>query len=71
LCTQESPIHHTVKEAIVAGDERGTERIFRCVRNTARVARNTVSRQVVEILGRGKRSRTSKNWSHAHVTTAS
>ena len=29
MCTVESPIHQNVKEAIVAGDERGTELIFR------------------------------------------
>jgi NAD(P)H-dependent flavin oxidoreductase YrpB (nitropropane dioxygenase family) len=49
----ESCIHQNVKEAIVAGDERGTELIFRTLRNTARVASNTVSREVVEILDGG------------------
>ena len=53
MCTVESCIHQNVKEAIVAGDERGTELIFRPLRNTARVASNTVSREVVEILNRG------------------
>lgn len=50
MCTQESCIHQNVKEAIVAGDERGTELIFRSLHNTARVASNVVSREVVEIL---------------------
>ncbi|MGX9787738.1 NAD(P)H-dependent flavin oxidoreductase [Mycobacterium sp. MMS18-G62] len=53
MCTVESPIHQNVKEAIVAGDERGTELIFRTLRNTGRVASNTVSREVVEILNGG------------------
>ena len=53
MCTQESCIHQNVKDAIVAGDERGTELIFRSLRNTARVASNTVSREVVEILAGG------------------
>ncbi|MDY6996434.1 MAG: nitronate monooxygenase, partial [Actinomycetota bacterium] len=53
MCTAESPIHQNVKEAIVAGDERGTELIFRTLRNTGRVASNTVSREVVEILNKG------------------
>ena len=53
MCTAESPIHQNVKEAIVAGDERGTELIFRTLRNTGRVASNTVSREVVEILNGG------------------
>ncbi len=53
MCTVESCIHQNVKEAIVAGDERGTELIFRTLHNTARVASNTVSREVVEILKQG------------------
>ncbi len=53
MCTVESYIHQNVKEAIVAGDERGTEMIFRTLHNTARVASNAVSREVVKILNRG------------------
>jgi NAD(P)H-dependent flavin oxidoreductase YrpB (nitropropane dioxygenase family) len=53
MCTAESPIHDTVKQAIVDGDERGTQLIFRQLRNTARVAGNAVSREVVEILRAG------------------
>jgi nitronate monooxygenase len=53
MCTVESPIHQKVKEAIVAGTELDTELIFRTLRNTGRVASNTVSREVVEILNRG------------------
>src|SRR4029077_18488550 len=53
MCTVESCNHQNVKDAIVAGDERGTELIFRSLRNTARVVSNTVSREVVEILDRG------------------
>jgi len=49
LSTQESPIHQRVKEQIVANDERATDLIFRTLRNTARVARNEVSQQVLEI----------------------
>jgi nitronate monooxygenase len=49
LCTAESPIHEAVKRQIVANDERATELIFRTMRNTARVARNSVSEQVVAI----------------------
>ena len=47
MCTKESPIHQSIKEQIVANDERQTELIFRTMRNTSRVARNTVSQQVV------------------------
>ncbi len=53
MCTVESCIHDNVKEAIVAGDERGTELIFRSLHNTARVASNAVSREVVEIIEGG------------------
>jgi NAD(P)H-dependent flavin oxidoreductase YrpB (nitropropane dioxygenase family) len=53
MCTHESSIHRNVKEAIVAGSELDTELIFRPLRNTARVASNAVSREVVEILNRG------------------
>jgi NAD(P)H-dependent flavin oxidoreductase YrpB (nitropropane dioxygenase family) len=53
MCTTESAIHQKVKEAIVAGSELDTEMIFRPLRNTARVASNAVSREVVQILNGG------------------
>ena len=53
MCTAESAIHQNVKEAIVAGSGLDTEMIFRPLRNTARVASNAVSREVVEILNNG------------------
>jgi nitronate monooxygenase len=53
MCTAESAIHQKVKEAIVAGSELDTDLIFRPLRNTARVAKNAVSREVVEILNNG------------------
>ncbi len=55
LCTQESPIHHRVKEAIVAATERDTELLFRPLRNTSRVHSNAVAREAVEIMGGGGR----------------
>jgi nitronate monooxygenase len=48
MCTEEAPIHRRIKEQIVAASERETELIFRTLRNTARVARNAVSLEVVE-----------------------
>ena len=48
-CTVESPIHDRIKQEIVANDERSTDLIFRTLRNTARVARNEVSQEVVRI----------------------
>lgn len=56
MCTKESPIHQKVKEAIVEMTERDTKLIFRTLRNTARVAKNAVSEEVVEIEARGNAS---------------
>jgi NAD(P)H-dependent flavin oxidoreductase YrpB (nitropropane dioxygenase family) len=53
MCTVESPVHQKVKEKIVDSDERGTELILRTLKNTARVARNIVSDEVVAIERRG------------------
>jgi NADH:quinone reductase (non-electrogenic) len=50
--TVEAPIHPRVKQLLVENDERGTNVIFRSLRNTARVGKNSVSDQVVEILKR-------------------
>ncbi len=51
--TQEAAIHDNVKQQMVANDERATDLIFRTLHNTARVARNAISQQVVEIERRG------------------
>lgn len=50
--TVEAPIHPTIKQLIVSNDERGTNLIFRKFHNTGRVAKNSVSDQVVEISAR-------------------
>ena len=47
--TQEAPIHNGIKQAMVANDERSTELMFRSYRNTARVAKNSVSTEAVRI----------------------
>jgi nitronate monooxygenase len=47
--TQEAPIHDNFKQAMVANDERATDLIFRTLHNTARVAKNAISQQVVAI----------------------
>jgi len=65
MCTVESPIHHSIKEKIVASSEQDTVHIFRTLRNTgmpsitisnsdanglsARVYKNKVSQEVVAI----------------------
>jgi len=53
MCSVESPVADEVKQRIVAAGERDTELIFRPLRNTARVASNAVSREVVQILADG------------------
>ncbi|SFS77930.1 nitronate monooxygenase [Saccharopolyspora flava] len=53
MCTRESPIHDEVKKRITEASERDTELIFRPLRNTARVASNSVSREVVAKLDDG------------------
>ncbi|RZL85000.1 MAG: nitronate monooxygenase [Rhodococcus sp. (in: high G+C Gram-positive bacteria)] len=71
VATDEAPVHDNVKQQIVANDERSTVVVFREFRNTARVARNAISEQIVEIsskpgatfedvahLASGKRGRT-------------
>ena len=45
--TVEAPIHDRIKQFIVANDERATNLIFRQFHNTGRVARNSVSDEVV------------------------
>ena len=47
--TKEAPIHDAIKQQIVANDERSTELIFRTLHNTARVAKNAISRQVTAL----------------------
>jgi nitronate monooxygenase len=53
MATVEAPIHHRVKEELVARDELQTNLIFRQLSNTARVSRNSVSDEVVAILASG------------------
>ncbi|QSE91513.1 nitronate monooxygenase [Rhodococcus pseudokoreensis] len=49
MASSEAPIHDNIKQQIVANDERSTQIIFREFRNSARVARNAVSEEIVEI----------------------
>jgi NAD(P)H-dependent flavin oxidoreductase YrpB (nitropropane dioxygenase family) len=53
MATVESGIHQNVKDRLVEAGERDTQLIFRQLRNTARVADNAVSREVVEKLRAG------------------
>jgi NAD(P)H-dependent flavin oxidoreductase YrpB (nitropropane dioxygenase family) len=53
MATKEAPIHDNVKQQMVENDERATEMIFRTLKNTARVASNSISREVVSIEAKG------------------
>jgi nitronate monooxygenase len=47
--TREAPIHDNIKQALVGASERDTRLIFRSLRNTARVLRNSISEEVVSL----------------------
>lgn len=49
MCTQESPVHAAIKEAITRSSETDTRLILRSLRNTSRVWRNQLSGEVVEL----------------------
>jgi len=49
MLTKEAPIHEAIKQYVIEGTERDTRLIFRGFRNTARVMRNDVAEEVVEI----------------------
>lgn len=46
MCTVESPIHNNIKEAIVKADERSTTLVFRPFRNTSRIFKNSIAKEV-------------------------
>jgi NAD(P)H-dependent flavin oxidoreductase YrpB (nitropropane dioxygenase family) len=47
VASTEAPVHQNVKDQIVANDERATQLVFREFNNTARVARNSISEEIV------------------------
>src|SRR6478752_3808092 len=49
MATTEAPIHDNVKQQIVQNTERDTRIVFREFHNSARVARNSISEQIVDI----------------------
>jgi len=51
--TREAPIHDAFKQAMVAADERATDVILRSYRNSARVARNAISQEVLKLEAQG------------------
>jgi len=55
--TVEAPLHENFKQKIVEHDERSTNLVFRTMHNTARVAKNTISDEVVRREKEGARFR--------------
>jgi NADH:quinone reductase (non-electrogenic) len=49
VATTEAPVHENVKRQIVANSERDTIMVFREFRNTARVARNSISEEIASL----------------------
>ena len=49
VATVEAPVHENMKRAMVESDERQTTLMFRTLKNTARVFRNSISEEVVTI----------------------
>lgn len=49
VATQEAPVHENIKQAMVQAKETDTELILRSFNNTARVYKNSIAKQVVEI----------------------
>jgi NAD(P)H-dependent flavin oxidoreductase YrpB (nitropropane dioxygenase family) len=47
LVSREAPVHHNIKQALVAASERDTRLMFRTMNNTTRVLRNAISEEVV------------------------
>ena len=56
MATQEAGIHQNVKEKMTEADELSTNLMFRTMHNTARVFKNSISDQVVEIESTGSAS---------------
>lgn len=49
MATKEAPIHDKIKQKLVDSDERQTALLFRTMRNTARVHKNSIAEKVIEI----------------------
>jgi nitronate monooxygenase len=52
VATKEAPVHQNMKQAMVDADELQTTLMFRTLKNTARVFKNSVSAEVVSIEAR-------------------
>jgi nitronate monooxygenase len=59
--TKESPLHQNFKDQMVRNDERSTNLVFRTMHNTARVAKNSISDEVVKLEKEGAKFRDVKH----------
>ncbi len=53
MCTKESAIHENIKQSIVQATERDTVLMLRSFKNTARIFKNEVAKEIVQIEGKG------------------
>jgi len=53
LATREAPIHENVKKALVDADERQSALILRTLKNTARIYKNSVAKDILAMESRG------------------
>lgn len=49
MATQEAPIHDNIKQQLVQATERDTALVFRTLKNTARIYRNSIAEKVLDI----------------------
>lgn len=52
VATREAPVHHNVKQMMVESSELDTALIFRTLRNTARIYKNSIAKEVLSIEGK-------------------
>ncbi|WP_374960749.1 NAD(P)H-dependent flavin oxidoreductase [Spongiibacter tropicus] len=52
VATKEAPVHENVKQKMVESSELDTALIFRTLKNTARIYKNAIAREVLDIEGR-------------------
>jgi nitronate monooxygenase len=52
MATKEAPVHDNVKNCLVNSDEKQTKLIFRTLQNTARIFKNKIAEEVVEMENR-------------------
>lgn len=52
VASREAPVHHNVKQMMVESSELDTALIFRTLRNTARIYKNSIAKEVLSIEGK-------------------